>query len=222
MKWTRIAGAAIAAWLLAGTAAAGTIEGSVTLTPADLAFRGEARPNAYVGQLEGSAGNSGSVVVSDTTYGVAYVSDLPPPAEPPPPALLDQRDQRFVPRILAIVSGQSVVFRNSDRVFHNVFSYSPPKRFDLGRYARGKSKTLSFRKPGLVQIYCDIHSDMRADLVVVPSVYFAYVNAGGVFRIDDVPAGAHTVTIWLPKRGERALGATVPERGTVAVALGAE
>lgn len=222
MKWTFVAGASVAAWLLAGAAAAGTIEGAITLTPADLSFRGGDKPDAYVGQIEGSAGHDGSPAASDTTYGVAYVADLPGPAEPPPPALLDQRGQRFVPRILAIASGQGVVFRNSDRVFHNVFSYSPPKKFDLGRYSRGKSKTLVFSKPGIVQIYCDIHSDMRADLVVSPSALFAYVRADGSFRIEGVPAGTHRVIVWLPRRGERTLSVDVPAEGAAAAVLGAE
>lgn len=220
MKRVLSAGAWVAAWLLAGTAAAGTIEGTVSLSPADLAFQGGPKANAYVGQLEGSAGHAGSMVASDTTFGVAYVADLPAPAEPPPPALLDQRGQRFIPRILAIVSGQSVVFRNSDRVFHNVFSYSPPKRFDLGRYSRGKSKTLTFSKSGQVQIYCDIHSDMRADLIVAPSPYIAYVRADGSFRIEGVPAGEHRLNVWLPLHGERTAVVTVPADSAATVTLG--
>jgi len=118
--------------------------------------------------------------------------------------------------------GQQVEFRNSDNVFHNVFSYSPPKRFDLGRYPRGKSKTLTFQKSGLVQIFCDIHSNMRADVVVVPSEHFAYVGPLGTFRLTGIPSGTHQLSVWLPQRGERTLDVTVPENGNAAVAIGAE
>jgi hypothetical protein len=195
----------------------------VTLGPADLGFRGGAKSNAYVGQLSGAAVHSGSLVPSDTTYGVAYVSDVGSAGDPPPGALLlDQRGQRFIPRILAVIVGQTVEFRNSDNVFHNVFSYSPPKRFDLGRYPRGKSKRLTFQKPGLVQVFCDIHSDMRSDIVVVPSRRYGYVDAQGKFLIDRVPAGKHTVVVWLPRRGERTGEVVVPEEGPASFAMSAE
>lgn len=210
--------------LLLGTiAVAGTVEGRVTLSPTDLSFRGGMKPNAYVGQLSGSAGHSGSVVPSDTTYGVVYLADSSAQGSPAPdPVLLDQRGQRFIPRILAVVVGQVVEFRNSDNVFHNVFSYSPPKRFDLGRYPRGKSKRLTFQKPGLVQVFCDIHSDMRADIVVVPSGRFSYLDAQGHFRIDGVPSGKHSIVVWLPRRGERRIEADVPGSGIATVELSAE
>jgi len=212
-----------AALLLAPMAWAGVIDGQIALTPADLGFRGGGKPNAYVGQLSGHVGHSGSVVATDSVYGVAYIRDLPSdPARRSKAALLDQSGQRFVPRVLAVVVGQQVEFRNSDNVFHNVFSYSPPKRFDLGRYPRGKSKTLTFQKSGLVQIFCDIHSNMRADVVVVPSEHFAYVGPSGTFRLTGVPSGTHQLSVWLPQRGERTLDVTVPENGNAAVAIGAE
>lgn len=211
----------------AGSARAGSVEGTVTLTPADLSFRGGARQSAYVGHLGAGAAREGDP--SDTTYGVAYLAnpsdpDEERPAGPPPgpPLLLDQKGQRFVPRILAVTAGQAVDFRNSDNVFHSVFSYSPPKRFDLGRYPRGRSKRLTFRKPGLVQVYCDIHSDMRADIVVVPTGRYAYVNVRGRFHIEDAPAGRHTVVLWLPRRGERRVEVEVPEKGDAVVAIGPE
>src|SRR4029077_4517523 len=114
-----------------------------------------------------------------------------------------------------VVAGQTVVFRNSDNVYHNIFSYSPPKRFDLGRYPKGQSRSLPFPKPGSVQIYCDIHSHMRADLLVAPSPYFAYVNGEGRFLIQSVPPGIHTVVVWLPTGVERRGDVRVPETGTV-------
>jgi plastocyanin len=224
MRNLPLAGALMAILLGApvlGRAAA--IEGMVTLTPADLSFRGGTHPNAYIGQVSGSAGHPGAADPSDTTYGVAYLADgVDAGGSPAEPALLDQKGQRFIPRILAVVVGQSVDFRNSDNVFHNVFSYSPPKRFDLGRYPRGKSKRLTFQKPGMVQVFCDIHSDMRADIVVVPSRRFGYVDAQGHFRIDDAPAGKHTVVVWLPRRGERSGEVDVPGSGTADFAMGAE
>jgi len=219
----RILAWSAAALLLAPTAWAGGIDGRITLTTADLAFRGGGKLNAYVGQLSGHVGHPGSVVAADSVYGVAYIRDLSADdGYRSKSALLDQSGQRFVPRILAVVVGQQVEFRNSDNVFHNVFSYSPPKKFDLGRYPRGKSKTLTFEKPGLVQIFCDIHSNMRADVVVVPSEHFAYVGPEGTFRLTGLPAGVHQLSIWLPQRGEQTTNVTVPESGNATVAIDAE
>lgn len=210
-----------------GAARAGVVEGTILLTPADLLFRGAAKQSAYIGQISGRAATPAAAHSADTTYGVAYLAE--PGAggstnrDPAPePILLDQKGQRFLPRILAVVVGQAVDFRNSDNVFHNVFSYSPPKRFDLGRYPRGKSKRLTFQKSGVVQVYCDIHSDMRADIVVVPTRRWGYVDAQGRFRIEDVPAGRHTVVLWLPRRGERKVEVEVPPKGAATLALGSE
>ena len=205
------------ALLGAARASAGAIEGEVLVEPADLAIRDTSKPNPYVGQLSASARAETAATV-DTAYGVAWVAD---PASgrdlPPPPARMDQVGQRFVPRILAVVAGQTVEFHNSDNVYHNIFSYSPPKRFDLGRYPKGKSRSVTFVKPGAVQVYCDIHSDMRADIIVAPSRRFALIGRSGRFRIEGVPAGTHTVKVWLPSSGERVASIDVSERGAVSL-----
>ena len=197
----------------ASRAFAGTVEGSVSLTPADLAIRDNSKPNPYVGQLSASAGTAAAVAAGDSSYGVAWVSDsTPTPGAPPAPARMDQLGQKFVPRILVIVAGQTVKFHNSDNVYHNIFSYSPPKKFDLGRYPRGKSRSVTFAKAGAVQVYCDIHSDMRGDIIVVPSGRFGMIGPSGRFRIGDVAPGAHTIKVWLPS-GERSATVEVPQQG---------
>ncbi len=210
---------------MAARASAGTIEGVVPLDPSDLAIRDTSMPNAYVGQLSAGVRDAPSAAATegasaDTAYGVAWVADLPPGGgNPPPPARMDQVAQRFVPRILAIVAGQSVEFHNSDNVFHNIFSYSPPKRFDLGRYPRGHSRTVAFAKPGAVQVYCDIHSDMRADIVIAPNAHFVLIGRSGRFRLDGVPPGSRTVKVWLPSSGVRGVSVDVPREGTAAAEL---
>ncbi len=207
--------------LIAGRAEAGTIVGTVPLKGADLEVYSVRRWDAYVGQT-GESGRT-CALPSDTTYGVAYVMDVPAtPESLQARALLDQSCHRFVPRILAVEVGQTVEFRNSDKVYHNIFSYSPSKRFDLGRYPRGQSKVQEFSTTGAVQIYCDIHSDMRADIIVVPGPLFAYVNDHGRFRIENVPPGKHTFAVWLLSSGERRGTVVVPETGEAEVAFPAQ
>ena len=195
----------------------GSVQGSVALASGDLAIHDGSKPNPYVGQISAASRTAADAAAIDTTYGVAWITDAPPETGPvPPPARMDQLWQKFVPRILAIVAGQTVEFHNSDNVYHNIFSYSPPKKFDLGRYPKGKSRSVTFVKPGTVQVYCDIHSDMRADIVVVPSRRYGMVGPSGRFRIDDVAAGRHTVKVWLPS-GERSAAVEVPPQGIALV-----
>ena len=214
-----LAAVALAALAALGTplvperAFAGTVEGSVSLGPADLAIRDRSKPNPYVGQLNASAKAAAAAASVDSSYGVAWIEGAAPGAgAPEQPARMDQLGQRFVPRILAVVAGQTVEFHNSDNVFHDVFSYSPPKKFDLGRYPKGKSRSVTFAKAGAVQVYCDIHSDMRADIIVTPSRLFGMVGPSGRFHIDGVPPGSHTVKVWLPS-GERSATIEVPQQG---------
>jgi plastocyanin len=191
---------------------AGSVSGSVTLGPVDLAIHDSSKPNPYVGQLTAAQATAAKAAASDTIYGVAWVDEPGPAGTIPPPARMDQLGQKFVPRILAIVPGQTVEFHNSDNVYHNIFSYSPPKKFDLGRYPKGKSRSVKFVKAGTVQVYCDIHSDMRADIIVAPSRRFALVGPSGRFRIDGVSPGTHVIAVWLPS-GVRSSTVEVPQQG---------
>ena len=115
---------------------------------------------------------------------------------------MDQRNETFVPHVLAVMVGTVVDFPNSDKTFHNVFSLSQAKRFDLGRYAAGRSKSVRFDRPGVVRVFCDIHSHMNAFVLVFSHPFFDVTDADGRFRIDNVPAGTYTVVGWY--EGERA------------------
>ena len=86
-------------------------------------------------------------------------------------AVLDQRNEAFVPYVLAITVGTTVDFPNSDKTYHNVFSFSKAQRFDLGRYARGESKSVRFDEPGVVRVFCEIHSHMSAYILVFAHRY---------------------------------------------------
>ena len=111
-------------------------------------------------------------------------------------AAMDQRNETFVPHVLAITAGTTVDFPNNDRTYHNVFSLSKARRFDLGRYAAGRSKSVRFDHPGIVRVFCDIHSHMNAFILVFGHRFFAVSDTEGRYRIDSVPAGTYTLSAW--------------------------
>jgi plastocyanin len=130
-----------------------------------------------------------------------------------PRARMDQRNQTFVPHLLAVTAGTTVDFPNSDPTYHNVFSLSRAKPFDLGRYAAGHSKSVRFDRPGIVRVFCDIHSHMSAFILVFGHRYFAVTDEQGNYRIDGVPPGSYTATAWNEALPSQSRQVAVPEQG---------
>jgi plastocyanin len=112
-------------------------------------------------------------------------------------ARMDQRNESFVPHLLAITVGTTVDFPNNDRTYHNVFSLSKGQRFDLGRYAAGHSKAIRFDHPGVVRVFCDIHSHMNAFILVFNHRFFSITDPDGSYEIDGVPPGTYTLVAWI-------------------------
>jgi hypothetical protein len=108
---------------------------------------------------------------------------------------LAQRGEAFRPTMVVVPVGARVTFPNGDNLFHNVFSYSRPKRFDLGRYPRGEAKTVVFDKPGYVKVLCEVHKWMRAGVLVVDNPYYAVVETSGRVKLDGVPPGRYTLVL---------------------------
>jgi plastocyanin len=131
-------------------------------------------------------------VVYLETQTVKMPTFAPPTVHP----LLDQRDLTFHPQVLPILVGTTVDFPNRDNLFHNVFSYSSPREFDLGRYPTGDSRSVRFDKAGVVRVYCDIHSHMNATILVLENPYFAVPDESGAFVIKNVPSGSYTARLW--------------------------
>lgn len=128
-------------------------------------------------------------------------------------ARMDQRNETFVPYVLAITVGATVDFPNNDRTYHNVFSLSKPKRFDLGRYAAGKSKSVRFDRPGIVRVFCDIHSHMSAFILVFGHRFFAVTDPDGRYRIENVPPGSYTVIAWNEGQPRDSRLVRIPDEG---------
>ena len=132
-------------------------------------------------------------------------------------AVMDQRNESFVPHVLAITTGTTVDFPNSDRFYHNVFSLSKIKTFDLGRYAAGHSKSIRFDRAGIVRVFCDIHSHMNAYILVFSHPFFALTDGDGRYRIDDVPAGTYGIVAWNEGTPSDTRSVTVPDGGTAEI-----
>jgi len=164
---------------------------------------------ASAGELTGRV-TSGGHPVRDA---VVFVEDLSsPPAERR--AKMDQHNRTFDPHVMVVQAGTRVDFPNHDTVFHNVFSYREGKRFDLGLYPVGTRRVKRFDQPGLLRIFCNIHSNMSAFIWVVGNPYFAKTDRAGRFRITGVPAGQRTVRVWQERLGTRHLSVAVPREGT--------
>ncbi len=128
-------------------------------------------------------------------------------------ARMDQRNETFLPHVLAVDSGTVVDFPNNDATYHNVFSLSKTKRFDLGRYARGRSKAVQFDRPGIVRVFCDIHSHMSAFVLVFSHPFYATTSDAGRYRIDGIPPGDYTVTAWYEGSARDTRAITIPAHG---------
>ncbi len=130
---------------------------------------------------------------------VVYITGFKSEAPERVPDII-QKNKRFSPDILPVVTGQKVRFPNYDKIYHNVFSISPIKSFDLGQYKSTEPpKLVTFEKPGLVPVYCNIHPEMLTYVVVLENTAYALTDKDGTFRIRDLPPGTYTVNAWLPK-----------------------
>src|SRR5687768_13352930 len=154
--------------------------------------------------------------IPDLRRAVVYLETAPRAAlesREPVRARMDQRNETFLPHVLAVDSGTLVDFPNNDSTYHNVFSLTKTNKFDLGRYARGKSKSIRFNSPGVVRIFCDIHSHMSAFVLVFSHPFYAKPEVDGRYRIDNVPPGTYKVSAWHEGETRETKTVTVPPQG---------
>lgn len=112
------------------------------------------------------------------------------------PRSMAQRKEQFIPHVLPILAGATVFFPNEDRVFHNVFSLSGTRTFDLPKYPAGSSRSVTFPRPGLVNVFCHIHADMSAIIMVRDNEYFVTPDTAGHFALEEIPPGEYTLVVW--------------------------
>jgi plastocyanin len=141
------------------------------------------------------------------------------PPKPPVTESLDQRGAKFEPDLIVVPVGSTVQFPNGDPIFHNVFSLSKAQPFDLGYYPRGQSRSVKFNNPGVVQVYCHIHANMYAAIVVTASPWFQKPSQDGSFSFSDVPAGRYRLTAWHKIAGLHKVDIEVPATGAAEVTI---
>lgn len=160
---------------------------------------------------------------ADAPRAIVYLERVDGVYPPPPTASvadIGQQGYQFRPGMMAVRTGTQVAFPNHDDEFHNVFSYSRPKRFDLGRFRKDEqSPLITFDQPGLVKIYCEIHKHMRSLLLVLDTPWFAETDVGGRFQIEHVPPGTYRLRALLPTEETLDSQVTVVAGQTVQTAL---
>ena len=192
----------------------GTVTGTVTLTSARRAPLGT---SAY--GRRGVAPKPASVG-PETRKVVVFLTDVKPATAPAPMRVsIVQRGEQFLPPVTAVTVGSTVDFPNEDPFFHNVFSLSRARTFDLGRYPSGESRSRSFPREGIVKVYCDIHSHMSALIMVLDHPWFTIPAETGVFTLPPVPPGEYTLVAWHERIGEQRQKIKVSAGGTTRAAF---
>jgi plastocyanin len=177
-----------------GPAAGGAREASPSVAAAE-GSPGGGSGSGSVGSISGKVHVSGG----DLSEVYVYVDGGKSVPSHPPTVEIKQRSKQFVPSVAVVPVGAKVLFPNEDKIFHNVFSTTPGDAFDLGTVKSGdKPSPVVLLKPGHVEVFCNIHSKMRADILVVPNQHWTRVHPDGTFQISGVPLGSKRIVLWGP------------------------
>ena len=188
--------------------------------------------SAFAGSIKGTVKVKGLRTPENV---MVYLSKAPPASGDRSNAELamDQRNLEFIPHVLPVLVGSTVKFPNNDKVDHNIFSMSRTKKFNLGSYKPGETKTMLFDKPGIVEIRCDVHAEMAAYILVMKNPYFAvtdkrgnfeipepnYLKAAGLENVSGLPPGKYIVKTWHVKLKGQKKSVVVPDSGDVSIKL---
>lgn len=195
----RMVGALLAVLVLS-TARGADIEGNVVITRKLTRRKVTAPAPAYErGATVELSSAEEDPLVFERTHVVIYLEGQLPSI--PITATLEQKNRRFVPETLVVPAGSTVSFPNLDTIFHNVFSLSNPKSFDLGNYPKDHTRTVTFSKPGIVFVHCHLHPNMAAAIVVSPNQWSTKADASGRFALSGAPPGSYTIVAWHKSAG---------------------
>lgn len=164
-------------------------------------------------------GGSGSIAITDEAQQVVVfileTKKKTPPAKKNP--LMSQKKRTFIPHVLPILAGSEVDFPNYDKIYHAVYSDSSAKKIELPEYANGDSRTVTFNKEGIVELFCGIHTNMNAYILVLQNPFFTMPDASHKYEINDVPPGEYTLKAWHPRLDTVEKKITVPASGVLTV-----
>lgn len=173
------------------------IEGKVTLPKPDPMTIPTARYPGQVGEIAPPEPPT-AVVYLEGKFST-QVTNAPGPIKQ-----VLQQGMQFHPALLPVQTNTAVAFPNADEFYHNVFSYSKPKRFDLGRYRKDDrpAPIVVFDKPGVVKLYCEIHQHMRGTILVLDTPYFTTTQTNGEYRLTNLPSGDYQLKAWIDEKHE--------------------
>jgi plastocyanin len=202
-------------WLIGQSALAGTISGTVHakgLPPTEIEAAGgayQSKKYEFVERIDYDAMRDFVVYIEGPVAGTK------PPSQP---AKVEQKNAEFIPHVLPVMVGTTVEWPNEDTIFHNVFSKSQTKPFDLGLYRKGdQAKQVIFDKPGEVDVFCSIHAKMNCIILVLENPWFAATDAKGRYAITNVPAGSYKLVAWQERLFSKTREITVPETGEIKI-----
>ncbi len=203
----------------AGNIRAGTLQGTVRAQPREGSVDTASAPGAYdsrkykfVERVD-YAHLSDFVVYLDGPVGANSIRPSSPPIKPVGKVL--QKGAVFSPHVLPVQVGTTVEWPNFDDIFHNVFSYSDAKPFDLGLYKHPELKSVVFDHPGRVDVFCSIHKSMNCIVLVLETPFFATVDERGRFEISGIPAGGYRFKAWHERLPAQTREISIPESGIV-------
>jgi len=199
-------------WFVAGITFAADLTGHITITRA-LTKKRISLPGYNAVRFTAESKQAGEAV-DEFSRVVVWIEGGHLPAPAPLIATLAQHYQKFEPEIVVVPAGSTVSFPNQDPIFHNVFSLSRAKSFDLGYYAQGHTRSVEFRQPGVVQVYCHLHPNMYGAIVVAPSRYYAQPGKTGDFAIAAIPEGSYELVAWHASAGFFRKRIHVPRSGS--------
>jgi plastocyanin len=174
------------------------------------------QPSDKVGIVKGAVTIQGKPT-SDSVVSIEGIQHEGKKSTTPKNLIMDQRDMRFVPRVLPVLVGTTVEFPNNDNAWHNVYSASETKNFNLGLYAPKQGRSTAFDKPGVVRILCNVHPQMEAFIVVKAHPFFAATNKSGSYQLTNVPLGKYVLEFWHPDFGTRKIPFELVREGQVMV-----
>ena len=163
--------------------------------------------------------DKGDGPAEDVGQAVVWLATSAPVPVPPVAAEIGTSGKEFSPHVLVVPAGSTIAFPNHDAFNHNVFSLSEENPFDLGLYGRGDTRSVRFARPGIVRVYCNVHAQMSALVVVRDNPYFAQPSSDGSFTLPSVPAGAYTLHLWHERAPEVTQQLAVPAGSMPPLAL---